>query len=113
MQWDSQGLKETLDVPIGRWGSRRWIAFLAFANQIAGLVPLNQIQKETILFFIFTGADAQLDHEEEAAMHQFNGQLTRKLFGEFGTVRGFLISSIFSDKDLQKVVIRETHEKLD
>ena len=44
---------------------------------------------------------------------QFNGQLTRKLFQEFGTVRGFLLASTFGDKDLQKVVIRETHEKFD
>ena len=102
-----------MDVPIGRWGSPRWIAFLGFANQIAGLVPLNHVHKDAILFFIFTGADAQLDIEEEAAMHQFNGQLTRKLFGDFGTFRGFLLACTFSDKDLQKVVIKETHEKLD
>lgn len=102
-----------MDVPIGRWGSPRWIAFLAFANQIAGLVPLNQVQKETILFFIFTGADAELDVEEEAAMYQFNGQLTRKLYQKFGAIRGFLLASTFSDKDLQKVVIRETHEKFE
>jgi hypothetical protein len=96
-----------LDIPIGRWGGSRWISFLGFANQIAGLVPFAQLQKDTILFFIFTGADAQLDIEEEMAMRQFSGQLTRKLYHGFGHVRGFLISSTFSDKDLQKVVITE------
>jgi Ca2+-binding EF-hand superfamily protein len=35
-------LKTTLDIPIGHWGASRWIAFLGFANQIAGLVPLNR-----------------------------------------------------------------------
>lgn len=74
-------------------------------------MPIDRVQKEAILFFIFTGADAKLDHEEEAAWNQFNGQLTKKLFGEFGTVRGFLLASTFSQKDLQKVVIRETHDK--
>ena len=43
------GLKATLDIPIGRWGLPRWLAFLGFANQIAGLVPLAKVVRTTIL----------------------------------------------------------------
>ena len=101
------GLKATLDIPIGRWGWPRWIAFLGFANQIAGLVPIANVEKARLLYFIFTGVDAEMSNEEKSAMHQFNGQLVKKFFHEFGSVRGFLVANTFNDNDLQKCVLME------
>eukprot|EP01047_Picozoa_sp_COSAG01_P072986 COSAG01_NODE_11763_length_1863_cov_7.264739_2_plen_65_part_00 len=41
------------------------------------------------------------------AVRQFNGELVKTIFRDFGFWRGFLVTNTFNDKDVQKIVISE------
>eukprot|EP01047_Picozoa_sp_COSAG01_P062487 COSAG01_NODE_7955_length_2976_cov_121.760514_3_plen_82_part_00 len=41
------------------------------------------------------------------AVRQFNGELVKTIFRDFGCWRGFLVTNTFNDKDVQKIMISE------
>eukprot|EP01062_Namystynia_karyoxenos_P015170 TRINITY_DN15509_c0_g1_i1.p1 TRINITY_DN15509_c0_g1~~TRINITY_DN15509_c0_g1_i1.p1 ORF type:complete len:456 (+),score=134.39 TRINITY_DN15509_c0_g1_i1:137-1369(+) len=102
-----ESLVYLFDTPVTRWEQPRWIAFVGFANQVAGLVPVSRVQKEAFLFFIFTGEDAELQIHEYTAMREFNATLHQHIFRIFGTWRGCIAGLTISSDDLQRVVITE------
>lgn len=104
-----ESLAPIFAVPLWSWQPRQFAAFLGFANQMAGLVPLNQLKKEAFLLFVFTGEDAELQAHELRALLQFKAMLHMKIFR---ACRGSLLNGCtaaltMSPKDLQKIVIRE------
>lgn len=105
-------LEFLVSIPIGRWERKRWLAFAGFANQIAGLVPLDGYRKEVILQFIFTGEDAVLQPTEQHAMEQFNGMVTKHVFAAckgsaLPLVDGLAAALSINAADVQKMVIVE------
>jgi len=95
--------------PIGRWGRDRWLPFIGFANQIAGIVPFGQLRKHTIMFFVFTGEDAEMSPKEHTAMEEFNAMLCKHIFKYCGNTLAFIILlGGLSNVDLQKILITES-----
>jgi len=102
--------------PIGLWGRDQWLPFIGFVNQIAGIVPFGQLRKHTIMFFIFTGEDAEMSPKEQDAMEEFNAYLVKHIFKYFGETCGktcgkniafVVLLGGLSSVDLQKMLITE------
>jgi hypothetical protein len=98
--------------PIGLWGRAQWLPFIGFVNQIAGIVPFGQVRKHTIMFFIFTGEDAEMSPKEHTAMEEFNAMLCKHIFKYCGNTLAFVILlGGVSSIDLQKILITESKRK--
>ena len=105
------------DVPLGRWRARRWLRLVGFANQLAGLVPLEHVKKEAFLRFVFTGEDGELQPTEQSAMDEFLGTLHHSVFRACTpswrglNLKGVVATLSINVKDLQAIVISELTPK--
>ena len=100
------------NLPLGRWRARRWLRLIGFANQLAGIVPLDTVKREAFLLFVFTGEDGELQPTEQRAMDEFLGALYRSTFqvcAPLGglNVRGVIATLSLNVKDLQAICISE------
>jgi len=106
-----ESLTSLYDIPILHWDRRCWIPFVGFVNQISGLVPVPDVKKEALLFFLFTGEDAEMQPSEEDAMAEFKGILYMRIFNACNSGLGGLVACLsLSSEDVQKIVLKETKE---
>jgi hypothetical protein len=107
LHWKMAIIQYIFHKSIHRWTRAQWFAFLAFANQVAGVVPIRLMEKETLLNFVFAGADAEMDKNEKKALMEFSGMLHKRIFQDFPGCKGMLASLTITAVDVQKLLLIE------
>ena len=93
------------------WSKNQWIGFLAFLNNILSLDTGKTKTFRSIFHFLFSGADAKEDKEEELSQKLFKRLLLSYSISEQGIIKTIIVFSQLSHTDIQKICIYENSEK--
>ena len=94
-----------------KWSRNQWIGFLAFLNNILSLDTGKNKTFKSIFHFLFSGADAKEDSEEELSQKLFKRLLLSYSISEQGIIRTIIVFSQLSHTDIQRVCIYENSKE--
>lgn len=81
------------------------LAAFTFLFQILGVVNLNWFVKERLFIFIFGGEDGRVDMKEKARWDVWVALIAKKVFDEYGVMKGLIVLLAFDDYDFQQLVL--------
>lgn len=88
-----------------------FLGTVIFLTQVLGVVNLNWFVRERLFIFIFGGEDGNLDSDENARIAVWNAILAKKIYTEFGPLRGTIVMLGFDDYDFQSLVLDDANKK--
>ena len=92
------------------WSQNQWIGFLAFLNNILSLDTGKNKTFKSIFHFLFSGADAKEDRNEELSQKLFKRLLLSYSISEKGIIKTIIVFSQLSHTDIQRICICENSE---
>uniref|UniRef100_A0A7S1ACU5 Uncharacterized protein n=1 Tax=Noctiluca scintillans TaxID=2966 RepID=A0A7S1ACU5_NOCSC len=81
------------------------LAAFTFLFQILGVVNLNWFVKERLFIFIFGGEDGRVDIKEKARWDVWVALIAKKVFDQYGVMKGLIVLLAFDDYDFQQLVL--------
>lgn len=94
-----------------KWSRNQWIGFLAFLNNILSLDTGKNKTFKSIFHFLFSGADAKEDKEEELSQKLFKRLLLSYSISEQGIIKTVIVFSQLSHTDIQRICIYENSKE--
>ena len=84
-------LEKIVSTSAAQWDVGDWLAFLGLANALSGIVDQEAVGNLSVMTFLFAGEDAIWDAEDEDTRWEVEADVLRRLAGNCGTLKGFLM----------------------
>lgn len=83
------------------------LVFVAFLNQVLGVVPVQRFTQHRLYIFIFGGEDGVLNSREEAVLQTWQAMLAQRMWRSYSCLRFLVMMLTFGDYDFQRLVLNE------
>jgi len=93
---------------ISAWTATDILKLAGLINSIASVVNVDEVTRNAIFFFVFSGADGKMDWREENTMKSFPVLISEYLVHKYGKIKGFLLYLTLDTVDFQLLTKRNT-----